>query len=80
MEAIMILIIGICYALLLVKKDKSLAFVLGILSVDIIATFAVLAFSNRSEVALVIFVVNLLVTPWIAFRLAAKGMPQKSKK
>lgn len=79
MEFLMLVIIGVCIALLLIKRDKPLPLILGVLSIDVIATFAVLLFSNGSAFALVLFIGNLLVTPWIAFRQVARNVPQKDQ-
>lgn len=79
MEILMIVIMVVCIALLLIKREKPLPLILGVLSVDVIATFGVLIFSNGSSVALMLFIANLLVTPWIAFHQVTKDMPQKSR-
>lgn len=67
MELLMLLAMAACYALLLFKRNINTPFVLGVLSVEVIATFAILLFSGGSILALILFLGNLLVTPWIAF-------------
>lgn len=78
MEFLIPVIMVVCCAVLVGARIDSLPLMLGILSINLIAAFAVMMFAGGSGLSIPFFAMDLLVAPWVVFALILKRvMPQR---
>lgn len=78
MAALILVFMVASNAALLKLKTNLTPLLLAILSIDIIASFVVAMMCGKSMPATVLFIANLLVSPWVLFSRLKKGLPSKT--
>lgn len=78
MDLLIPIIMVACCAVLVGSGVSSLPVMLGILSIDLIAAFAVMMVSDGAGLSILFFAIDLLVVPWVVFVLVMKRVvPQR---
>lgn len=67
MEFVIVLLMAACCFVVLKTGRESLTVKLGVLSVNIVAAFAIVMFQGGSGFAIALFVFDLTVSPWVVF-------------
>lgn len=79
MECIIPACMVICVLVLFRVGPGFSSALLWVLSADIVISFVVLMICGGSTAAVVLFVANLLVSPWVAFLRAKEGLSPNSE-
>ena len=67
MEFIIVLLMAACCFVALKAGHESLTVKLGALSVNVIASFAIVMFQGGSGFTIALFVFDLAISPWVVF-------------
>lgn len=79
MELLILLFMFICIVATLRIRTKAAPLLLGLLSINIIASFAILM-SSKGLIAIPFFIIILFITPWVTFSRLKDGVPYKCEK